>query len=77
MVIKIKKMYGTILIMAMLTMTMLCVNVVSAASAATEDAIGPGDCIPNEGSPDIRPGDLNGVGPAPESGDGEPDCSGC
>ena len=73
-------MYGIILIVAMLTMTMLCVSVVSAACAVTEDAISPGpapdsgDGIPS-GNQYIQP-EAPGVGPAPNSGDGVPDGSG-
>lgn len=72
-----KKMYGIILIVAMLTMTTFCVSVVSAAN---EDAISPGpapsagDGIPS-GNEYIQP-ETSGVGPAPNSGDGIPDGSG-
>ena len=61
----------------MLTMTILGV---SAVSAATEDAISPGpapgsgDGIPS-GNQYIQP-ETPGVGPAPNSGDGVPDGSG-
>ena len=72
-----KKIFGIMIITAMLTMTILGVSVVS---AATEDAISPGpapdsgDCIPS-GNQYIQP-ETPGVGPAPNSGDGVPDHSG-
>ena len=61
-------------------MTMLSVSVVSAASAATGDAISPGpapdsgDSIPS-GNQYIQP-ETPGDGPAPNSGDGVSDGSG-
>ena len=72
-------MYGSILIVAMLTMTMLCVSVVSVASAATEDGVSLG---PIENSGDGVPGNnyfdqpAPGMGPAPNAGSGEQDGSG-
>ena len=80
MVIKIKKLISIIVIVAMLSMTVLC------ATAAASNALGPapdsGDCIP-DGSGFEDPngpyaeGSGNGrVGPAPNSGDGIPDGSG-
>ena len=80
MVTKIKKMYGIILIVAMLTMTTLGVIIVGGVNAATEDAISPGpapgsgDGIPS-GNQYIQP-ETPGIGPAPNSGDGVPDGSG-
>jgi len=73
-------MYGIILIVAMLTMTTLCASVVSAASAATDNAVSPGpapdsgDGVPS-GNQYIQP-ETPGDGPAPNSGDGVPDGSG-
>ena len=72
-----KKIFGIMMITAMLTMTILCV---SAVSAAAGDAISPGpapdsgDGIPS-GNQYIQP-ETPGVGPAPNSGDGVPDGSG-
>ena len=72
-----KKIFGIMMIAAMLMMTMLCVSTVN---AATEDAISPGpapdsgDGIPS-GNQYMQP-DTPGVGPAPNSGDGVPDGSG-
>ena len=70
-------MYGSILIVAMLTMTMLCVSV---ASAATEDGVSLG---PIENSGDGVPGnnyfdqpETPGMGPAPNAGSGDQDGSG-
>ncbi len=77
MVTKIKKIYGIILIAAMLTMTTLCVSVVN---AATGNAVSPGpapdsgDGVPS-GNQYIQP-ETPGDGPAPNSGDGVPDGSG-
>ncbi|MCP8322699.1 MAG: hypothetical protein L6N96_00775 [Candidatus Methylarchaceae archaeon HK02M2] len=73
-------MYSIVLIIAMLTMTTLCISGVSEVNAATEDAISPGpapgsgDGIPS-GNQYIQP-ETPGVGPAPNSGDGVPDGSG-
>ena len=75
-----KKLYNVLIIAAILTMVMLCVNGVSAASAAPENAISPGpapdsgDGIPS-GNQYIQP-ETPGDGPAPNSGDGVPDGSG-
>ena len=75
-----RSIYSGILIMAMLTVTLLGVGVVSAVDATTEGAISPGpapdsgDGIPS-GNQYIQP-ETPGDGPAPNSGDGVQDGSG-
>jgi hypothetical protein len=72
-----KKLISVIAIVAVLTITMLCV---SAVNAASEDAVSPGpapdssDGIPS-GNQYIQP-ETPGVGPAPNAGDGVSDGSG-
>ncbi len=67
-----KKIYGAIIIVALLAMTIFC------GVAAAANSVGPapnsGDGVP-DGSGLIRP-DSPGKGPAPNSGDGIPDGSG-
>lgn len=68
-----KKLLSIVLIVAVLTMTVLCVSAVSVTeepvSAGPPDTAGDG--IP-EGNQYIQP-DTSGMGPAPSSGDGSPD----
>ena len=68
-----KKLLSVVLIVAVLTMTVLCVSAVGAAeepvSAGPPDNAGDG--VP-DGNQYIQP-DTPGMGPAPSSGDGSSD----
>ena len=61
-----KKLLSVIVIVAMLTLSMLCVGAVSAA----QEPVSPGPAGDGDGIPD---GPQYGPGPAPNSGDGIPD----
>ena len=79
-VISIKKLFSIIVIVAMLSMIVLC------ATATASNALGPapnsGDCIPDgsgfedSNGPNAEGSGVGPVGPAPNSGDGVPDGSG-
>ncbi len=71
-----QKMTKIIAVVAVLTVTMLCIGAASATGVPTSPGPAPnsGDCIP-DGSGLEHP-ETPGMGPAPNSGDGIPDGSG-
>ncbi len=79
MVIEIKKLINIVAVVAVLSVAILCIGVVSAAA---NNAIAPGpapnsgDGIPDGSGFDGPNGDGSGVGPAPNAGDGVSDGSG-
>jgi len=78
-VIEIKKLISVIAIVAILTVAMLCVGVVSSAvtgASSPGPAPNSGDGISDGSGFEGSNEDGSGVGPAPNSGDGIPDGSG-